>query len=386
MVPAGSANCDRNIQNKRFNIMNQMRKVESDQAVYQTFDLLRFPLILLVIYIHNTGSSVSFGDGAVVTQHELMLKMLAENFISQGVARIAVPLFFLMSGYLFFFRSDFNAQTYKRKLASRAKTLAIPFLFWNIVWLIFKFALQTIPASARFFNAKNEPISHYSLFEFVDSIFGFTHDPNAYQFWFIRDLIVTVILSPILYVLLKRVGIVTLLVLAVFWFTGSWPLFIPGIEPVLFFSVGGFLALRSLDPCPKAGKAFLLLSGSAALVLFLISAIRFPQAHGNPFERSGILVGVAWMLCAARALPASMRLAGWLRNLSASAFFVFATHEPILTIARKIVYRFVPMGQWASVATYLLLPIMIAAITVCAYHICLKLFPRGTKIVTGGRS
>ena len=47
----------------------------------------------------------------------------------------AVPMFFVISGYLFFLRQDdgFTWAQYKAKMLRKCKTLLLPFFIWNIL-------------------------------------------------------------------------------------------------------------------------------------------------------------------------------------------------------------------------------------------------------------
>ena len=65
-------------------------------------NLLRFPLVVLVVFLHAYSSTVGFSDGEIGVSHSMFIVDLVRNFVSRGVATIAVPVFFLMSGYLFF--------------------------------------------------------------------------------------------------------------------------------------------------------------------------------------------------------------------------------------------------------------------------------------------
>lgn len=67
----------------------------------RVFNFLRFPLILGVLFIHNYGNIIlnSYEEISGLAYLSELLKVL----ISQVLARLSVPIFFLMSGYLFFF-------------------------------------------------------------------------------------------------------------------------------------------------------------------------------------------------------------------------------------------------------------------------------------------
>ena len=90
----------------------------------QTINWLRFPLIVLVVFIHNQGKGTSLSDviipwGAMQgTDYYNLLRL----FITSVFARIAVPTFFIISGYLFFIKIDsFNYRIYKSKIRQRIK-------------------------------------------------------------------------------------------------------------------------------------------------------------------------------------------------------------------------------------------------------------------------
>ncbi len=56
----------------------------------ETFNFLRFILAVLVVFIHVPHPEYTSG-----------FSWYAYVFFSQGIARVAVPVFFLISGYLF---------------------------------------------------------------------------------------------------------------------------------------------------------------------------------------------------------------------------------------------------------------------------------------------
>ena len=59
-------------------------------------------------------------------------------FFSVMCFLISVCLRFSFWGFLFFYRKDFNGESYKRKLKGRAHALLIPYISWNIIIVFYK--------------------------------------------------------------------------------------------------------------------------------------------------------------------------------------------------------------------------------------------------------
>jgi surface polysaccharide O-acyltransferase-like enzyme len=94
------------------------------QNVSSRLKALRFPLIVGVVFIHAYTTKVLLEGGHQAgTEHVDFAVSFVRNLISQGIARVAVPMFFLMSGYLFFQGYDGSMRAYRRKLQS---SLPIP--------------------------------------------------------------------------------------------------------------------------------------------------------------------------------------------------------------------------------------------------------------------
>lgn len=66
-------------------------------------NLLRFPLIVGVVFLHNYEAAVGFNGGTMtigLSQNNFVSDFV-RYLISKGVSGIAVPTFFMISGYLF---------------------------------------------------------------------------------------------------------------------------------------------------------------------------------------------------------------------------------------------------------------------------------------------
>ena len=147
----------------------------------QVISFLRFPLIVAVVFIHTqitaiggikANLSAPFQFAGQFPIYETTVFLVAQIF-----ARLAVPLFFIFSGFLFFKKCDeFNTSTYFNKLKKRTHSLLIPYLFWNLLFIVLSS-------------------------QFADSIKDWLilfWRPASLQLWFIRDLMVVVLFSPLI--------------------------------------------------------------------------------------------------------------------------------------------------------------------------------------------
>ena len=107
---------------------------KKDQSVLSnTIDFLRFPLIIAVVFIHCDPAPMVIGGKELVEKNTYPIYSLLRWIVSEEVAKIAVPLFFFISGFLFFYRSpSLTISDYVKKLKKRARTLLIPYILWNI--------------------------------------------------------------------------------------------------------------------------------------------------------------------------------------------------------------------------------------------------------------
>jgi len=109
-------------------------------------------LMIMVIYLHAINIKDIHGDSFYPIDFISSINIFIQNLLSQGIARIAVPLFFIIAGYLFFKEKYFTIQLYKSKLKKRLNTLVIPYIFWSFVVIVIYFTLQLLPNVSHYFN------------------------------------------------------------------------------------------------------------------------------------------------------------------------------------------------------------------------------------------
>jgi len=346
--------------------------------------LLNFPLIIGVVYIHAYGTTISFAGRTLGTDQLNYLTDFIRILISQGIARLSVPLFFLISGYLFLSGTRWSMRVYGRKLAARTRTLLVPFLFWTVLGVAIRYLGQSIPAFRDYFVGSGPLVADYSLFALMNAVFGLTSMPEAYHFWFIRDLMVLMVLSPLLIFILERLALPFLAAVFLVWIMAVWPLAVPDGVGVLFFSAGCYLAMKkiSLFALDRYGRWFFFLY----IPILLADVIWYDKPFNMCLHRCGIVIGIVAVLFATKLILGCERLKTSIVWLSGASFFVYAAHEPLLGIVRTVVFQVVPFDRpYAMLLTYLLLPLLLIAFLVALYRLFTVYAARPLAIVTGGR-
>ena len=95
---------------------------------------LRLPLIVLVTFAHSYGG-VAPGYSLIGSGWDSyeVLKL----FVSQTLVKVVVPVFFMISGYLFFRNVEtWSLQVYWGKIRRRLWTLLLPYVAWNLLMAV----------------------------------------------------------------------------------------------------------------------------------------------------------------------------------------------------------------------------------------------------------
>lgn len=118
-------------------------------------ELLRWPMAVLVVCIHaDFLNSDLLSNGRVINVNDLGSVYLIITYISQILGRIAVPLFFMISGYLFFRNFvetaslEVKLSWYKKKIKGRVSSLLVPLISWNLLMCTYFVLKQYTPIRA----------------------------------------------------------------------------------------------------------------------------------------------------------------------------------------------------------------------------------------------
>lgn len=358
-----------------------------ENILSKTITFLRFPLIVAVVIIHTDLTDVIIGGNLLVNKGDFPIHDVLRHVLTNELARIAVPLFYFISGFLFFYRSEFTQSTYWQKMGKRVRTLLVPYVIWNVVVILLNLIAQTFMPSM--ISGRNELVVDYSLADWLNIFWNHkgTGSPICFQFWFIRDLMVVMLLSPAIYMLVRYVKLWGVALLGLLWCLGIWFDVVSFSSSSFFFFAWGawfsiykrnfIIDFKSLR-IPFTILYTLFVLGGTLIWYYGISGLDFIYNIGIVW---GVIAVITW---AAYGIKNDMLKS--CTFLAGSSFFVYAYHGIFIPFAVKYWVKLMqPATEYTMIMGYLLMPLLIISIGVGIYALMLRICPRFTGIITGGR-
>jgi len=368
-------------------------KMSADELQSKTIDFLRFPLIVGVVFIHTDFSDIVMTGVKQTTVENYPLFYHFFILVSKIIFNARVPLFFFFAGFLFFYKTaGFSMEIYLQKLKNRVRSLLIPYVFWNLLVILFLMLAQTF-LSGSLVSGRNKLITDYSFLDWLWSFWD-TSQVNPHlkktlpinsPFWFIRDLMVLVLLSPLVYFLIKKLKAYAVVILGLIWFFNPY-FYWPGLSTVsfFFFAAGAYFGVFRKNFVSMMKP---LLPVVVLLYLLLIFVIFY--TIDSKWWDYVYCVSVCLGLVLAVSLTAECIQKGkWhvSRLLTNAAFFIFAYHRIPLVFVIKFLFKLVrPQSDLMLLFLYLFAPILIIVLGLLSYSFLKQWFPRFTAIICGGR-
>lgn len=362
----------------------------------KTIRFLRFPLAVGVVLAHSHYSELTIHGADLMEGGHFPVYTIISYLFSDILARIPVPLFFILSGFLFFYKvPSFNGQVYWEKIKKRARTLLVPYLFWNLVVIALLFLSQTLFPGLMSGNKKL--VCDYTLSDWLwsfwnrDMVNPLTHNsgyprPACYQLWFVRDLMVAVLFSPLIYLLVKRFRHYAVICLGALWLFDDTIFYVTGlsITAFFFFSAGAFFSIHKKNFVEKM-KPFLSVSAAFYVLMTVVELYLGEQGWHVYLFQVNILAGIVLAV----SLSAHFIEKGkWKVSLflSGSSFFIYAFHAMPLSFVFKSLFKLLrPHSDGMMLALYVVSPSVVILSGLLLYYILKKQLPAFTSLITGGR-
>lgn len=342
-----------------------------------TINLLKCILCIGVVFIHaqfRPGESVLLFDtkwGGVDYQH---LTSFFRFFVDLCLDKVCVPLFFSISGFLFFLKPPENdfLKWFLSKYKSRFSSLLVPYIIANGVFIAISVIGVVIQGGA---------IDMHKVFDgFWAYETGLPADPPL---WFLRDLMLCVLFSPVIYFIIKKTSWLLPVSLGIMWITGYphigfvvWKL-----KAYFFFSIGAWLALRQIDCVEMVKKNWYILLYLVFYIIILASYLFF---NYDCLLRISVIAGFPFFISIAKTISGKMKKTVS-SSLVVATFFIFLYHYLIANLMWRLYCALIGTSEIALFASYFLGAVTTIAILYFVYCILNKITPKFTFVLVGGR-
>lgn len=345
--------------------------------------------MLAVVFIHAYNYTDTFLQPHTIITEGLHPVACIEYAISNALTRFAVPMFFMISGFLFFFGKNFDSSTYAKQVRKRCRSVLSVFLIFSVLsflvcHLVYRFTGEGV------IGMIDERITRNPLYALLQN-------PFAFQLWFLAQLFIMCIISPVIYFLIKKLSFIFPIILACLWFAdkqlvvGGYTLF--NSDAYMFFTLGAYVALKMPDIRglyqKTENKKIWLVS-----VILWIGAVIIYTLFSATAEKSSYIQLVLYKLCVILGISSvwlsfdrfSMNLlekpVG--KTLTENNFMVYLLHEPLLHIIFMSTITYFN-SDIVHIILYFVVPALI--ILFCAYigKFLRNKYPKLNNILTGGR-
>ncbi len=345
------------------------------KAVFDKFAFLAFYMSLLVVGIHlcvDTFYKFDFSNPADVVAYNQIY------FVRNVLALIAVPMFFIKSGILFF--NNFTPKDYFRKIKRRFSSVFIPFCVWNVLCYLFDLTVCNFPLTTKFIQNRSVD---FGLSEFFSAAFFYTNNPVN---WFLFQLMFFAVISPVFYYLAKNVyvaGAVIFICLSdiacVNKFFEQFHLlyFSVAFGVYLFGAVIGMHYKQLLGTVYKTGAVAI---SWAAFALFLL-AIFYVRTHNIAiipvnFLKMGAIISLWIGLSRAKISPK------WYYGAS---FIIYESQVIVASAILKVILILLPNNSFFAALNFYATIALSALVSICIYSLAKKYFPKIFACLNGGR-
>ncbi len=304
-----------------------------------------------------------------------------EYFISNTVGNLAVPSFFMISAYLFY--RNYDKSKIISKYKTRAKSVLLPYLLWNLMYYIAFAILVRIPMIASIMQTGEVPVSFKEL---VTSLLFYKYNG---VYWFMYQLILYIALAPLIWMVMKqKFGFVFMLVL--YFINFGWsriPAVAYGIhlDMLVFWCLGCYFATHKAEMFEKVerGKATAGCCIASVLLLGLRFVIEFNEIklpYGNFILYSLLLINVVVFWFGLNVLQYENTF--WWMKIT---FFIYSVHPLLVDFVKKGLAAILPHNQMVAAVNYLLAAGISLLVVFAVAKLLKKICPALWGILNGGR-
>jgi surface polysaccharide O-acyltransferase-like enzyme len=326
--------------------------------------MVSFVCSLLVIWIHtyNLGAyGITADDGGLAGVTYFV------EYYWDKLTDMAVPLFFVISGFLFF--RTFSFAVLKDKYRTRARSVLLPYVCWCSIYYLYFVALTNLPGIRNLMSSTE----HISIG--VMPWLRWLWPDSYYVLWFLKSLILFILFTPVIYILMKdwhrKIPTGFVVLAAVFVLNWMQKTILSAGE--CWYLLGCWIAINHKEWGFYQNKK---LSWLAVLYMLLCLVTGFRV--WNIWTQLGFVIAF-WLAFDFVKIPEQTP---WWMQIT---FFTYVAHDIVLEVMKKVILIVTKANPSIALAEYICLPVLVFGILVLIAYLMKKIMPSVWKVLSGGR-
>lgn len=316
----------------------------------------------MVILRHSSNIRAFFGNDSIAPFYLLKI----EEFVCVATD-IAVPYFFLISGYFFFKRNYYISSEYMTMIEKKSNTLLLPFVLWNVVGLLWLLVFKPDLVGAT----PTEWFRNLAISQWYGAL------------WYVRDLMIMMLFAPLYQWSLiskdkYRQWLLFVICLGLFLWWRPVDCDLLSTEGCFFFFIGGIVSSHE-----KWIEYKFCIAQYLILLIFWLCLYLFGIHESLFWYKAHILVGVVILWQSLQMVQCKSE--SFFMSIAPMAFFVYVTHFYIIKGMKVATASIWPENSCVALFAFLIYPIITFMVLVGAGIIWKRYFPKSFSIATGGR-
>lgn len=345
-----------------------LRKETSD---YFTVKKIRVTFILsILVFTIHISSLFNYN-----LNNELGRMLIEIQKLINAFARVAVPLFLVISGALFYRNYSYDKTVSKWK--ARIHSLVIPYFIWNCIWLVFELLCSYTPISNYYIGREKLVLNVETIWRAC--ILGESNPP----FWFIYDLIIFVLICPLIYTVVRhRVGGIIAIIGVYIWISVDGECMATLFrysDAILYYLIGSYIGVHYFEKFKeRAAIKFnaLYWMGMSVCTWLIYKDFTF---IGTLNIRPIILIFFTLMLWRGFDIFENRTY----YKFEQQSFLIYAMHMNTSAVTTKILYLFLPKTTIFSAINYLLTIVITVSLIVGFAGVLMRYFPKLSRSMVG---
>lgn len=351
--------------------MNKITEIQS-----KNLNIIKGIAVLMVVMIHCDFRGRLQQDFS--TSLDLYMQCLTREIVYN-----AVPLFFFISGFLFYLKEESLLIKWKKRINS----LLIPYVLWCSFYFVFLFVTQRFLGLENYFSGdKLKLVADFEIIDYLRMFWDIRDGgPILAPLWFLRNLILLCLLAPIFRFFTHKLKAFFLLLLLINYLVLHWHFIVLSDSNMFFFGLGIYLCNTEIKLCYLDR-----LKLKYIFTIWIVLIVGVMVAYCKEFSIYNILHRLFMIIDCIFVYSIVDKLSHkydckLLLKISAASFFIYLAHEPWISYIQSFFFKNFCLPEFVLIAMPWFFLLIALSYTYIGYNVLAKYSPSLYKLLTGTR-